>query len=136
MADLFARADCLPKSWLLAHRALLMKLFDGTGFLLNKTNAKVITCYLRGAQHLPFSPNPAPRKLFPTVTVQFSEVLTAPKVENSEHQAQVRKTRLTNWLRDQMVNQQFQTEMEFGPINVLEAMYPNRCRAALRTNHT
>jgi acyl-[acyl-carrier-protein]-phospholipid O-acyltransferase/long-chain-fatty-acid--[acyl-carrier-protein] ligase len=28
----------------------LMKLFDGTGFLLSKTGAKVITTYLRGAQ--------------------------------------------------------------------------------------
>ena len=28
----------------------LMKLFDGTGFLLHKTRAKVVTCYLRGRQ--------------------------------------------------------------------------------------
>ena len=42
----------------LSRTGSLMKLFDGTGFLLFKTNAKVITCYLRGAQRLPFSPNP------------------------------------------------------------------------------
>src|SRR4029079_17361277 len=30
----------------------LMKLFDGTGFLLFKTHAKVITCYLRVANRL------------------------------------------------------------------------------------
>ena len=28
----------------------LMKLYDGTGFLLHKTRARVITCYLRGAE--------------------------------------------------------------------------------------
>src|SRR5688572_7325524 len=32
----------------------LMKLFDGTGFLIFKSNAKVITCYLRGANRLWF----------------------------------------------------------------------------------
>jgi len=38
----------------LSRTGTLMKLFDGTGFLLHKTSAKVITCYLRGAQRLPF----------------------------------------------------------------------------------
>src|SRR5580692_3251222 len=36
----------------------LMKLFDGTGFLLYKTPARVITAYLRGANRLPLCPNP------------------------------------------------------------------------------
>ena len=33
----------------LSRTGCLMKLFDGTGFLLHKTQAKVITCHLRGA---------------------------------------------------------------------------------------
>src|SRR5215469_2392771 len=36
----------------------LMKLFEGTGFLLLKSRARVVTAYLRGAQQLPLSPNP------------------------------------------------------------------------------
>jgi acyl-[acyl-carrier-protein]-phospholipid O-acyltransferase / long-chain-fatty-acid--[acyl-carrier-protein] ligase len=36
----------------------LMKLFDGTGFLVFKTHAKVITAYIRGGRKLPFSRNP------------------------------------------------------------------------------
>ena len=36
----------------LSRTGTLMKLFDGTGFLLHKTEAKVITCYLRGAHRL------------------------------------------------------------------------------------
>ena len=32
----------------------LMKLFDGTGFLIDRTGAKVITCYLRNARRTPF----------------------------------------------------------------------------------
>lgn len=34
----------------------LMKLFDGTGFLLFRTHARVITCYLRGANRLRWVP--------------------------------------------------------------------------------
>src|SRR5574341_154238 len=37
----------------LSRTGTLMKLFDGTGFLLHKTNAKVILCHLRGAHRLP-----------------------------------------------------------------------------------
>ncbi len=49
----------------LSRTGSLMKLFDGTGFLLFKTNASVITCYLRGAHRLPFSPNPNRKECFP-----------------------------------------------------------------------
>lgn len=104
----------------LSRTGTLMKLFEGTGFLLHKTHSKVITCQLRGAQRLPFSPNPAPKKWFPTITAHFSEVLTPPIIENvSTVQA---RHKLTLWLRDQMVNQQFNVEMEFGANNVLSAL--------------
>lgn len=97
----------------------LMKLFEGTGFLLYKTNAKIITAYLRGAHQLPGSPNPAPKKLFPKISAHFSEVMTTPKLENLST-AQARQ-HLTMWLRDQMVRQQFEVEMELGAKNVLSA---------------
>src|SRR6266404_171773 len=104
----------------LSRTGTLMKLFDGTGFLLHKTHAKVITCYLRGAQRLPLSPNPGLHKWFPTVTAHFSEVFSPPKLEHlstAEARAQ-----MTAWLRDKMVNQQFNIEMEFGPRDVLGAI--------------
>ena len=104
----------------LSRTGTLMKLFDGTGFLLYKTRAKVVTGYLRGANRLPFSPNPAPKKWFPTITAHFSEVLTPPKTEF--HTTAQARTQLTTWLRDQIVNQQFEVEMEFGPQNVLAAI--------------
>ena len=104
----------------LSRTGTLMKLFDGTGFLLNKTNAKVITCYLRGANRLPYSPNPGLKRCFPTITAHFSDVLVPPKVENLN--AIQTRAKLTGWLRDQMVNQQFNIEMEFGPHDVLSAI--------------
>src|SRR5580658_838584 len=83
----------------------LMKLFDGTGFLIFKTKAKVITTYLRGTETIPSSPNPNAKKLFPCVTTHFSNVLPAPDLgETSTREARLR---LTNWLRDQMVRQRF-----------------------------
>ena len=53
----------------------LMKLFDGTGFLIRKTNAKVVTCYLRGANRLPWVRHSGWTKWFPRVSAHFSEAL-------------------------------------------------------------
>ena len=104
----------------LSQTGSLMKLFDGTGFLLYKTNARVITCHLRGASRLPFSPHPGWKKLFPRVTAHFSPLLTPPKPQNvSTTQA---RTRLTRWVRDRMVGQHFEVEMAFGARNLFQAV--------------
>lgn len=104
----------------LSRTGTLMKLFDGTGFLLHKTGAKVITCYLRGAHRLPASPNPNRKKWFPRITAHFSDALIAPHVDHLSA-AQARAL-FTNWLRDQMVRQQFEIEMQFGPQTLAEAV--------------
>jgi acyl-[acyl-carrier-protein]-phospholipid O-acyltransferase/long-chain-fatty-acid--[acyl-carrier-protein] ligase len=108
----------------------LMKLFDGTGFLIFKTKARVITACLCGVERLPFSPNPDRKKCFPKVTVHFSAALTAPDMGDvSTGRA---RTLLTNWLRDQLVRQKFEVGMTFGAQNVLTAVaetarqYPDR----------
>src|SRR5258706_11054671 len=104
----------------LSRTGSLMKLFDGTGFLIFKTRAKVITAYIRGAHRLPFSRNPSRKKWFPRLSTHFSSVLTPPNWEHlSTSQA---RTRLTDWLRDQMVKQQFETEMEVGPATLPDAI--------------
>src|SRR5881397_3511863 len=104
----------------LSRTGCLMKLFDGTGFLLHKTGARVITCYLRGIERLPTTVHQNFTQWFPRVTAHFSDLLTPPKVGNvSTSQA---RNALTNWLRDQMVSQQFVVEMELGPRTVLAAL--------------
>lgn len=104
----------------LSRTGCLMKLFDGTGFLLHKTNAKVITCFLRGAHRLPFSPNKDRKRWFPIVTAHFSDVLTPPHlVHLSTTQS---RTLLTNWLRDKMILQRFETEMKLGEPTLPEAI--------------
>jgi acyl-[acyl-carrier-protein]-phospholipid O-acyltransferase/long-chain-fatty-acid--[acyl-carrier-protein] ligase len=101
-----------------------MKLFEGTGFLLHKTRARVITAYLRNAVRLPFlSMNQNLKQWRPRISVHFSPVLTPPTTEGLTT-AQARQF-ATNWLRDQMVRQQFEIEMEHGPRTVLEAIVEN-----------
>ncbi len=97
-----------------------MKLFDGTGFLLWKTEPKVITAYIRGAQRLPFSPNPGWKRWFPRLSVHFSNVLTPPMVQGQR--AQAARARLTVWLRDQMMLQRLDTEMLFSQPTLAEAV--------------
>ncbi len=98
----------------------LMKLFDGTGFLILKTHAKIITAYIRGAGKLIFSRNPNRKYWFPRISVHFSPILEPPVVPHLSATAD--RTRLTDWLRDQMVKQHFETEMALGPQTVTEAI--------------
>ncbi|MBN2508447.1 MAG: AMP-binding protein [Verrucomicrobia bacterium] len=104
----------------LSRTGTLMKLFDGTGFLLHKTRARVITAYLRGAQRLPLSPNRGRKRWFPRVTVHFGTPSAAPDVAHLP--AAKARTLVTNWLRDRLLEQQFETEMAFGPGTVPEAI--------------
>jgi len=98
----------------------LMKLFDGAGFLLHRSDTRVITAYLRGTHRLPFSRNPDRKQLFSRVTVHFGAVLTPPKLPHLPT-AEARN-RLSDWLRDRMLEQQFETEMLFGPSTVPAAI--------------
>lgn len=98
----------------------LMKVYDGTGFLIRKTNAKVITCYLCGASRLPWVRHKGWYRWFPRVTAHFSPLLTAPVFGHVSHT--VARQKLATWLRDRMTLQQFEVEMEHGPRNVLAAV--------------
>ncbi len=104
----------------LTHTGSLMKLYPGTGFLLLKTKAKVITCYLRGVNRLRWSRQPGWRRWFPRVSAQFSAALSAPIPEHL-NSAETR-IRLTSWLREQMVAQQFTVEMQLGPRRLVDAI--------------
>ncbi len=98
----------------------LMKLFDGTGFLLHKTGARVITAHLRGVNRIPWVRHAGWTRWFGRTSVHFSEVLTSPRQEKCST-AQARE-HLTEWLRQRMVRQQFEVESQFGPRSVLAAV--------------
>jgi acyl-[acyl-carrier-protein]-phospholipid O-acyltransferase/long-chain-fatty-acid--[acyl-carrier-protein] ligase len=103
----------------------LMKLFDGTGFLIHRTGAKVITAYIRGAHHLPFSGNPFHKRWFPKLSVHFGSVQTPPAVEHVT--VSDARHRLTDWLRHRMLEHRFQVEMEFGPATLPAAILSTAC---------
>lgn len=99
----------------------LMKLFDGTGFLIHRIGAKVITCYLRNARRVPFVRHKGWTHWFPRVTAHFSAPLTPPPLPEGTRSSVARERR-TTWLRDAMVRQQFEVEQSFGPQNILAAV--------------
>jgi len=107
----------------LSRTGSLMKLFEGTGFLIHKTQAKVITAYIRNAQRLPLSPNPGLKKWFPRISIHFSTALARPEQQHEQHVKPAEaRSRLMEALQDQMTTQQFETEMAFGPATLPEAI--------------
>jgi acyl-[acyl-carrier-protein]-phospholipid O-acyltransferase/long-chain-fatty-acid--[acyl-carrier-protein] ligase len=100
--------------------ARMMKLFDGTGFLIHKTKARVITCHLRNAVRVPAVRHTGWTRWFPRVSAHFSEVRNAPDLSHQPNS--VARARITRWLRDAMVHQHFQAEMDFGARDVLAAI--------------
>ncbi len=104
----------------ISHTGTLMKIYDGTGFLLVKSRARVIPCYLRGANRLRFSRQPGWRRWFPKVTAHFGDPMQAPHL--GEIRASKARAKLTDWVRDLLVRQQFRVESELGPSNMLDAI--------------
>jgi acyl-[acyl-carrier-protein]-phospholipid O-acyltransferase/long-chain-fatty-acid--[acyl-carrier-protein] ligase len=98
----------------------LMKLYEGTGFLLQHSGARVITCYLRGASRLPFVRHPGWTRWFPRVAAHFSEVTQAPSFGKLPY-SQIRG-HLSAWLRERLLDQQLAVESAFGAKTVLGAV--------------
>ena len=98
----------------------MMKLFDGTGFLIHKTKARIILCHLRGAIRTPFVRHRGWTRWFPVVTAHFSPLLEAPREEGVSNA--VARRRVTAWIRRQMLEQQYRIEMALGPTHVISAL--------------
>jgi|JI10StandDraft_1071094.scaffolds.fasta_scaffold62961_2 acyl-[acyl-carrier-protein]-phospholipid O-acyltransferase/long-chain-fatty-acid--[acyl-carrier-protein] ligase len=107
----------------------LMKVYDGTGFLIRQSGAKVITCYLRGAARGRFVRHHGWTRWLPRVTAHFSDALTAPEFPGLSNATA--RAKVTTWLRDRMTRQQFDAEMAFGPQNLLAAV----CETAANIPH-
>jgi acyl-[acyl-carrier-protein]-phospholipid O-acyltransferase / long-chain-fatty-acid--[acyl-carrier-protein] ligase len=98
----------------------LMKVYDGSAFLLQKSGARVITCYLRGASRVPWVQHPGWTQWFPRVSAHFAPPAAAPQFP--ELAATVARQRVVSWLRDRMVRQQFEADFEFGASSVPAAV--------------
>lgn len=104
----------------ISHTGNLMKLFDGVGFLLHKSRADVITAYIRGANRLKWSRQPGWRKTFPRVSVHFNRPQQPP--HDKWHSTTEARYKITTWLRNAMVEHQFQVEMVHGPQHPIHAL--------------
>lgn len=98
----------------------LMKFFEGTGFLVQKTGARVITCYLRNASRVLWVRHSGWTQWFPRVSAHFSVAHEVPVPSGVSHG--VARQRMTSWLRDAALAQQVAVEREHGPAHVLEAV--------------
>lgn len=95
-----------------------MKLFEGTGFLLQKSDATVLTAYLRGAVDTWWVEHNNYRRLFPRVSVHFSEGTKPPAFEE-QSSADAREA-MTDWLLRRMIQQRFDVEVDYGPKSLPE----------------
>ena len=98
----------------------LMRIYDGTAFLIHHTGAKIITCYLRNAVRVRWVRHKGWTQWFPRVSAHFSPPLTAPTFAHLPHT--VARQKITMWLRDRIVQQQFETEMAVGPRTLTTAI--------------
>ncbi|MSR66726.1 MAG: AMP-dependent synthetase [Pedosphaera sp.] len=97
----------------------LMRIFEGTSLLLQKSRARVIFCYLRGTERVLFSPHSGWKKIFPKISAHYSEVKQPPVITGLS--GLETRRRLTHWIRQEMITQRFDVEMELGPSTVLLA---------------
>jgi len=104
----------------ISNTGTLLKLFDGTGFLVRKSNPTLITCYLRGANRLPFVRHRGWTKWFPRVSAHFSAPFHAPALPDRPHAEE--REHLTTWLYDRLIEQQFEVESAHGPRDLLAAI--------------
>lgn len=98
----------------------LMKIYDGTSFLMQRTGARVITCYLRNAVRVMWVRHTGWTQWFPRVSAHFSTPQDAPSFPGILRSAA--RMKLTRWLRDRIMRQQFDVEMRDGPWTIPEAI--------------
>ena len=98
----------------------LMRIYDGTAFLVNHSGAKVVTCYLRNASRVKWVRHKGWTQWFPRVSVHFSPPMTAPKFDHLPHT--IARQKVTMWLRDEIIRQQFEAEMQEGPRTLAAAI--------------
>ncbi|MDI9402215.1 MAG: AMP-binding protein [Verrucomicrobiota bacterium] len=113
----------------------LMKTLPGVSFLIQKTEAKIILGYLRGARYLKWVKHKGHTRLFPRVTLHLDVPLKRekfkPEVEartftteasGPQQQSHEKRAQVTSWLRHEMLEHQLKVNLEHGPQTLPEAV--------------
>ena len=98
----------------------LMKLYEGTGFLAQQSNATILLGYLRGANRLKCTEHKGWTQWFPKVELHVEESGTLPQFPHLKPNEQRQK--LTSWLTRRMMDVQFQSELSSGPQTIPAAV--------------
>lgn len=94
----------------------LMKLYDGIGFLIQKSEATIISAYLRGVKRLKWVQHDGWTKWFPRVSLHIKQ--TDPKPNISELKSSTQRQQLNAWLTRQMMEHRFEVEYTEAPESV------------------
>lgn len=91
----------------------LMKMFEGTGFLIQKSGARILTGYLRGIKRIKWVQHDGWTKLFPQISLHIREAQERPnRLENLKPTEQ--RARLTAWMTREMMKHRFEVELSEG----------------------
>ncbi len=99
----------------------IRKFYEGVGFLLVRSGAKVIRCYIRGAENSVFARRNGPQKLFCPIELHFLPAENPPRFDTLRP-AQ-RRQKVTQWLRNTMIADQFHIDFTRGHKNILSAIW-------------
>lgn len=98
----------------------LMKLYEGIGFLLQKSGATIITGYLRGVNRLPWVVHSGWTKWFPRVSLHGRHTGPMPQFEGMKAAEQRKK--LASWLTQEMMKHRFEVEISEAPESVPQSV--------------
>lgn len=98
----------------------LQKFYEGVGFLMARTQAPVATCYIRGANLSVFARNEGKKRLFPAISLHIHKPEHAPEFPGVKLFEQ--RQRITKWLRERMVREQFEVDFANSEKNLLAAI--------------
>lgn len=91
----------------------LMKLYDGIGFLIQKSEATLISAYLRGVKRLRWVQHDGWTKWFPKVSLHIRKIPEKPPI--CELKASTHRQKLNSWLTMQMMQHRFEVEHDSAP---------------------
>jgi acyl-[acyl-carrier-protein]-phospholipid O-acyltransferase/long-chain-fatty-acid--[acyl-carrier-protein] ligase len=114
------RLVVFPEGHITRHMAL-RRLFDGVGFLIARSGAKAIPCYLRGVIRVPWVRHKGWTEWFPKVEAHIGKPSSAPQQPEGQRLSETRM-RITTWVRDLMIAQQTEVELAHGAQNLVDMM--------------
>jgi acyl-[acyl-carrier-protein]-phospholipid O-acyltransferase/long-chain-fatty-acid--[acyl-carrier-protein] ligase len=120
IAEHLRRGGCLVlfAEGRISRTGCLMKIFGGIGFLISKTQARVVFAHLHGAHRLKVALNTGWKLWFPRISLHLTGVCSSPDTKGLPPRSV--RIQIAEWVRERMIGLQFQTEMQEGADTIPE----------------